>query len=105
MGFTIAQLLGHQAKVFSQFPTETVTISGTDYDALVLNRTEGNDYGIGGKSDTAVIRMAIERSTISGAIPTQGTQATFDSATYRIAEVEEDDAASSVYITLEPLDK
>ena len=103
MALTNAQLLADQKRVFSDFPTEDVVISGNTYNGLVMDQRRGSDFGEGGEVPIYNLRIAIERSAIDGSIPTRGTTATYASGTYRIADVEQDDANASVVLTLENL--
>ena len=98
---THAEILADQALPFADFPTETITISGTDYQALVSDHRQGLDWqDAGGYMNTLDIQVAIERSTIDASIPTQGTLVTFRAASFRVAEVDSGDKAASVLITL-----
>ena len=101
MGLTNAQLLADQKKVFSDFPTEEITIDGTTYGCLVMEQRRGNEFDMGGLVNSINLRVAIERSAINGAIPNQGDIATYSSQSVRIGLVEIDDANSSVILTLE----
>lgn len=89
--------------VFSDFPTETITVGGVDYSCLVMEQRKGNEFGDGGLVSSINLRVAIERSVIDASIPAQGDLATFSGQSVRIAQVEQDDANSSVYLTLENL--
>lgn len=98
---THAQILADQSQVFDDFPTETITISGANYNCLVLDYKDGNEWqDAGGYMDEVDVKVSIERSAIDASIPTQGTLATFRGASVRIAEVESDDKAASVMLTL-----
>lgn len=94
-------MLRDQAVVFVDFPTEPITISGTTYQCLVMDRADGNAYGEGGLVNELTLRVAIERGAINSSIPTQGTTATFASGSWRIGAVERDDDAASIVLTLE----
>lgn len=96
---TAAQLLADQQVVFRDFPTEHITLGATAYEALVLDSREGNDYGLGGKSNEDFHRLALERSAV-GAMPVEGDLATFRAKVYKIVRVERDDAAASVTIDI-----
>jgi hypothetical protein len=100
MALTNAKMLAHQARVFNDSPTETITIAGTNYAGLVMDWNEGNDWEEGGQVKQKTIQMAIERSTIDGAVPAEGTLATLRATSYRIGRVDEDDKASSIVLTL-----
>jgi len=101
MAFTNAQLLADQARVFSDFPTEAVTISGNNYNGLIMDQRHGSEFTEGGEVPVRHIRVAIERSAIDASIPSRGTQATYDGGSYRIADVQQDDENGSVILTLE----
>lgn len=98
---TLGKMLADQARVFADFPTETITIGGTDYQCLVMDQAKGNDYGEGGLVSDVRFRVAIERSKMDSAIPIRGILATFNSTSFRIGEVEQDDTAASVILNLE----
>jgi len=102
MALTNAQLLSDQAIVFSDFPTEQVTISGTTYNALNMGYTNGSVYDEGGKVPVVNLRLALNRNDVT-AIPTRGTTATYSSQSFRIGEVQQDDNNSPIIITLENL--
>lgn len=99
MGLSESQLKSDQAVVFSDFPTETATISGTSYSVLVLDNQLGSDWSMGGETITRSIRIAIERSKVS-TIPSEGDAATFRSVSYRVGNVESDDLSASITIEL-----
>jgi hypothetical protein len=102
MALTNEQLLADQARVFADFPTESIAIAGITYECLVLNQAKGNDFGDGGRVDSVNLRVAIKRQDMPDAtIPEQGTPATYAGLTLRIGAVEQDDANSSIYLTLE----
>lgn len=102
MALTNAQLKADQAQVFSDFPTETITISGSSYNCLVLNYRTGVEWQSdgGGYLDNVEASVAIERSAINDSIPEQGTLATFRDISMRIGRVDYDDAAASVVLEL-----
>ena len=100
MGISNAKLIEHQARVFADFPTESITISGTAYNCLVLEFETGNEWMEGGRLNSLAGRVAIERSAITGSVPVEGTAVTFRSATYRIADVDQSDAGDSVKLAL-----
>lgn len=99
MGLTAAQLKADQARVFSDFPTETATISGVEYSVLVMEHQAGSEWGMGGEVATNNIRLAVERSAVS-TMPAEGDSATFRSTSYRVGGVESDDLSASVVVEL-----
>ena len=100
MALSSEQLLNDQAIVFSDFPTEAVTISGTTYNALNMGYTKGSVFDEGGKIPVVSLRLAINRKDLA-VIPSRGEVATYSSQSFRIGEVQQDDDNSSVIITLE----
>ena len=96
-----AEMLADQAAVFSDFPTETITIGGTDYACLVLDYKSGNDWAeAGGFISDVESMVAIERSSISASLPTQGDSCTFRNTALRVGKVDIDDDAASVVLAL-----
>lgn len=100
MPLTSAQLLADQAKVFTDFPGEELIIDGQTYTALVVDNTEGLGWDMGGNTPVKTIRVAVERSTMP-TLPTQGDLAQFRGVDHRVGQIERDDAAASVHLTLE----
>lgn len=86
--------------VYVDFPTETLTIAGVNYEGHVLEQVKQNDFTIGGKAAIKRLVISIERSSINDSIPESGTLATFDGQTMRIDEVDIKDAAAPVKLTL-----
>jgi len=99
MGLTPGQLKADQAVVFTDFPTESVTIGGITYGALVMNLEGGSNWGEGGEVLEKTVRIAINRSDIT-TIPSEGDTATFRSATYKVGTVDEDDTAASIIVNI-----
>ena len=91
---TISDMLADQARVFQDFPTETITINSVSYPALVLQWGEGSAIELGGYETTLQGTVAIERSLLSAA-PAEGTLATFRGASYRIGTTDSSDDAAS----------
>lgn len=95
-----AEMLADQAAVFSDFPTETITIGATSYNCLVLDHRDDSEWTDGGKLASIQAMVAIERSAIDGAIPSTGDTCTFREETLRIGAVDSDDKAASVTLAL-----
>ncbi len=96
---TEAQLLSDQGKVFTDFPTEKITIGPTEYDCLAMESREGSDIGLGGFSNEDYHRIALERSLVP-AMPQEGQSATFRQKVYSVIRVERDDSGASVIIDI-----
>lgn len=96
---THAQLLADQQVVFSDFPTEHITIGATAYEALVMDSREGTDLGLGGFSNEDFHRLALERSSV-GAMPREGELASFRGRVYKCIRVERNDQAASVVVDI-----
>jgi len=99
MALTTAQLLSDQALAYTDFPTETITIDGVDYQCLLLENRQGSQWDIGGEVPQKSLQVSIERSGIS-TMPTEGLAVTFRSTSYRVGEVDQSDASSSVIIEI-----
>jgi hypothetical protein len=97
---THAELLADQAIVFGDFPTEEVVIKGVSYQGLVMAFERGNDVIEGGLLDDYSFSVAIERSTIDGAKPSEGDKVKLRNEKFLIARVKEDDKAASITIFL-----
>ena len=100
---TAEQLLEDQKQVFRDFPTEKITVSGVEYDCLVLSFVESrslDDQG-GGFIEQPHLVVAAERSQFEGSdLPIKGAQATFRGVNYRVFDVDEGDTAASVRLSL-----
>lgn len=96
---TAAQLAADEAIVFTDFPTETLTIASTDYQVLVLSFSRSNLPDIGGFIDMPDALVAGKRADFP-TLPDQGTQATFRGETYTIGAIDSRDLQASVLMPL-----
>lgn len=96
---TEAQLLADQSIVYSDFPTEPVTIGVVVYQCQVLQFSNDAYLTDGGFVDQPGIKIAIDRTALADA-PEVGLQVTFRSTLRRIEDVDDDDLQAPIVITL-----
>ena len=99
MAITKAQIQADSRLAFDDFPTETIVIAGTSYEALVLDRQDSSAWGIGGETLETGMKVLLDRADI-GTMPAEGDTATFNSVTFRVTNVERDDTAAPVVVDL-----
>lgn len=101
---TEAQLLADQALPFADFPTEIFRYAGREFQCLVIQDAGDLVWDEGGKLDDEFISIAIERSQFEASnisIPEEGIAGIpFRGKSWRINNVKNDDAQSSVRLDL-----
>ena len=99
MAITKAQIQADSRLAFDDFPTETVVIAGTSYEVLLLDRQDSSAWGIGGETLETGLKVLIDRDNIT-TMPAEGDTATFGAVTFRVTNVERDDAGAPVVVDL-----
>lgn len=89
-------------EVEEEFWAGTVTIGGTDYAATVKKPTEGGSLGLGREVLEAILKVRLKKSLYPTKPEHGSTLLTYDSKTWRVDEVTDDDLGASWYLTCIP---